>query len=189
MTTRNMEMRLDLFLASLMQAHNGLNERLRDEGISARTLELTRGGARNLGLLRGNRIPKDQLCAIFGPPQEADTNSLRYDLILWPEHRYAFGVDEAGATFHQGYLLRDPSAALVDRLPLEEDAARSALQIGYHTFNEVERALGLPARTLAWWPREEWYFGPVRDDLYFVAEFDFGLLTGIQEQPYFSLDD
>lgn len=178
-------MHLDLFLASLMQDHARLRDRLRQAQVSESQLNDARENARRTGLLRGAPISPKDLIAFLGDPDEAGYGLLLYQLKLWPDHLFEFGVNEARDVFYRGFKLRVP-VTLTGDLPTVA-AAASRLDIGHHTRAEVTGVLGAPARTLDWAPREEWYYGPIRDDIYLVAEFDFGLLTRIQEQPYFSM--
>jgi hypothetical protein len=177
-------MLLDLFLASLMRDSADLGERLRAANISRERLHEVKRQAKALGFLRGRSVPTGEFVAFFGPPKDADDESLRYELELWPDHYYQLGMNQFGGVFHYGFVLKVADTTLPVSLPVDPEVAKASFRVGFHTFAEVEQALGPPLETQGWDAMEDWFYGPVPGDQYLAFEFDFGLLSAITHRAF-----
>lgn len=180
-------MMLDLFLGSQMRESSDLRERLSSAGVEKSQLLEVKDRAKRVGLLRGRTIPLDDYVGFFGEPLETTRDALWYALRLWPDHLFEAGINEFGGVFERGFVLKEETP-IIRPAALELGAVRQQFRPGFHTMEEVARALGTPDKDQAWGAMEDWLYGPVTDDKYLAFEFDFRLLSGVQLRPYVSLD-
>lgn len=172
---------LDLTLASQMRPHPALSARLSEMGLGRRELKLSTKRAVEAGVVGQIRIPWTVVLEYFGEPEARGLDHLTYQLTLWPRHRFRFGIHPQGWVSHDGFQLVTPATPHVPK-PTSLSDARRVLQPGYDTVLEVREILDAPKLVQGWERMEDWYYtiGPSSHNL--VLEFDFGLLTGIDQR-------
>lgn len=171
---------LDLTIASQMRPHAALSSRLADLGLRQQVLKTSARRAAEAGVINEIRIPWRRIAGYFGEPDEAAPDHLTYQLTLWPAHKFRFGIHPQGWVSYDGLQLVSPTRVRVpDPISLVE--ASKLFQPGRDTTAEIGKALGAPKLVQGWERMEDWYY-PVRGARDLVLEFDFGLLTGIDQR-------
>jgi hypothetical protein len=168
---------LDLILAAQMRGHIDLQGRLAARGISKNDLQVALRSAKDAGVIQ-RRVQPSELIAYIGRPNRDDPECLSYDLTLWPEHRFDFGIHEGGWILYRGFAVKQDVASVAVPTLLSEGSARQAFRLGFHTRVHVQEVMG-PAHIRQGWNGMEDLFYPADTDPMVVFEFDFGLLTGI----------
>lgn len=170
-------MKLDLIIAATMRPNPDLAARLKKSSITPRDLQQARAQAIEGGVIN-RRISPSELIAYLGQPATTEPDSLKYDLNLWPDHTFEFGVHEAGWVTHNGFALRsDRPTRVPEQVPLS--SVLPAFTVGLHTTSEVQLALGPPDTMHGWERMEDWFYRVPQSENHIVLEFDFRLLTGL----------
>lgn len=173
---------LDLTIASQMRPHAALSERLAELGLKRSILKVSAKRAAAAGVVKQIRIPWMLIVDYFGEPGARGADHLTYDLALWPGHQFRFGIHPDGWVTHDGFRLVSPTPVRVPA-PLSLSEVRMVFHPGHHTVAEVRDVMSPPRLVQGWERMEDWYYtvgGPGSRDL--VLEFDFGLLTGIDQR-------
>lgn len=175
------EILLDLTIASQMRPHAALKARLAESGVSSRVVKLSAKRAAEAGVINQVRIPWVAIVDYFGAPIERDSDHLTYELTLWPFHQFRFGIHPQGWVSHDGFQLVRP-------VTLEAPASvslaefRRVLHPGRDTVAEVRTILDDPRLVQGWERMEDWYYSNDTNQQNLVLQFDFGMLTGIDQR-------
>jgi hypothetical protein len=173
--------RLTLFVASLMRTTNDLDRRLRSSGYSRQEIDEVKEWARENTLLRGRLVPRATFHELFGPPLQEDETRMVYQLRMWPQHYFDLGFTPNAGVFYQGFRLKSPAPK--EPATVETTDAPNRLEVGWHTWREVNLLLGPPDLTRGWDLMEDWFYGPTEDDRCLTLSLDCGLLTDVFRGP------
>lgn len=168
---------LDMILAAQMRSHARLESRLSALGVDRNALQVALTSAIAAGVME-RRVQRSALIDHIGQPDRAGPKRLSYDLTLWPEHMFDFGIHEGGWILYQGFALKEPVTSVLPLTLQSHMDAKRAFQIGYDTIVQVQDALG-EAHTRQGWNGMEDLFYAADQGPNVAFEFDFGLLTGI----------
>jgi hypothetical protein len=172
---------LDLTIASQMRPHDALSSRLAELGLKRSILKATEKRAVEAGVVHQLRIPWMLIVDYFGEPGERGADHLTYELALWPAHQFRFGIHPQGWVTHDGFRLVSPTPVQVPEL-ISSTEARKVFHPGHHTVAEVREAMRPPRLVQGWERMEDWYYAVGEGSRDLVLEFDFGLLTGIDQR-------
>jgi hypothetical protein len=169
---------LDLYLAAMMRASQDLMARLQNAGVDLEVAQRVVSHAERAVFADPHGVRPAKIVEFFGPPSRSYPFSISYDLVLWPEHRYDWHVDDGGRVSHGEFILRCEEV-LPKWLPKELEPARSIFRPMHHTATDVERVFGEPDADESWFPQQKWHYGPLRDGRDLVFDFDLGLLREV----------
>lgn len=173
--------RLDSYLAATMRPSEDLTRRLQSAGIGPNVLATVLAHAKQTGFGDPSKVTRALIEEFFGRPTSADSGSVTYRLVLWPEHEYEWKVEEWGGASHIGFKLVIPSE-LPSWLPRDWHAASNAFRPWHHTAGNVSQVLGQPDLDLSWGAAWGWHYGPQPDGRDLVFDFDYGLLREIRSE-------
>jgi hypothetical protein len=175
------ELRLDLTVASQMRPHADLAARLKLFGLRPAMLKASVRYATEAGVINQLRIPWRVIVDYFGEPVTHGSDYLVYQLVLWPSHQFHFEIHEQGWVSHNGFRLITPDPIQIKQ-PKSLDEAKKVLTPGYHTALEIKDGLHAPRLVQGWERMEDWYYTLPMSRHHLALEFDFGLLTGVDER-------
>lgn len=170
--------RLDVYLAATMRASGDLTKLLRKWNLSNQLLEKERRAAKAAGFSDPSRVTADAVQQYFGPPGVRKPDALEYELTMWPDHVFRWGIYSVVYASHDGFVLKVPRPVPTWTAGNWE-TSRESLRTWHDTQAEVQAALGEPAFELSWGSTSEWLYESQAGGADLMCEFDYALLTRI----------
>lgn len=173
---------IDLYIAATLRPSQDLSIRLEQAGVNLHSAKQVAARVERMILSNPQGVRPAAIVEFFGSPSHNDPFGISYDLVLWPEHRYQWHVDDEGRASHGGFILHQ-EGELPEWLPRELGTVQKVFQPMHHTGADVERVLGEPDLDLSWFPQQGWHYGPLPDGQDLIFDFDLGLLREITLAP------
>lgn len=173
--------KLDLWVAGTMFNTLVARSRVDLAGVSWEMAIETAAASRETPLMSPLTASRASIVDFFGPPTREANGKLLFDLALWPEHEYEWGVAPNGKLLYHGFLRRSNAAI---RPPGARSLAelQAAFTPWLHTSADIVDAMGPAAREDGWWPEATLFYVNEDTGREIALTFDHGLLCAIAEE-------
>lgn len=171
--------KLDLYLASYFAQRDWLALVPRAASLDRAMADQTRRDA-NAKVFHSIPAHTDAVLGFFGAPVEQDYTQLLYHLDLWPEHRFAFSLQDREIIFGEQFERVSRQQRLA---PASRAQMRETLIFGYHTWDDLEGSFGRPDSDESWYPDQTLYY-TANEGQRITVDMLFGLVCAVRLEAH-----